>query len=61
MLEPPALSTLVIARSAVGVRVSLSVAVLLARLGSKTFAGAVTVAVLDSIPVAAGLILAVTV
>src|SRR6516164_9089847 len=42
------------ARSAWGVRVSVSVAVLLAGLGSVTPAGGVTVAVLTRVPVAEG-------
>ena len=45
-------SVLVIERSAVGVIVSLSVALLLAVLGSVTPAGAVTLAVLVRVPVA---------
>src|SRR5260221_626108 len=50
----------VIERSACAV-VSVSVAELLAGLGSVTPAGAVTVAVFDSVPVAAGLMVAVAV
>jgi len=54
-------SVLVIARSAVPDSVSLSVAELLPGLGSVTPAGAVTVAVLDSVPVAAAEMAALTV
>src|SRR6476469_6141955 len=46
-------SVLVIARSADALKVSLSVAELLPGVGSVTPAGAVTVAVLESVPVAA--------
>ena len=49
-------SVLVMDRSDWGVRVSVSLALLLAGLGSVTPAGGVTVAVLLSIPVAEGLI-----
>src|SRR5436309_2942924 len=49
------------ARSAWGVRLSLSVALLLAGLGSVTPAGGVTVAVLVKLPVAAGSICTVKV
>src|SRR5213075_1185483 len=64
--EPPAVavvtpSVLVIDRSADLVIVSLSVAELLPGVGSVTPAGAVTVAVLDRVPVAAALMLADTV
>jgi hypothetical protein len=52
---------LVIERSAVGVTVSVSVAELLAANGSVTPAGAVTVAVFSSVPVAVGESVAVTV
>src|SRR6266436_6355990 len=54
-------SVFVIERSAWGVRMSVSVAELLAGLGSATLAGAVTVAVFDSVPVAAGSMVAVAV
>ncbi len=54
-------SVLVIARSAIGVSVSVSVAVLLAELGSTTVAGAVMVAVFEIDPLAPGAIAAVTV
>ncbi len=54
-------SVLVIARLARGVRVSVSVAELFAETGSVNPAGAVTVAVFDSVPVAAGLMVAVAV
>ena len=60
LLEPPLLSDFVIDRSAVGVSVSESVAELLP-LASDTPAGAVIVAVFDSVPVADGLMLATTV
>src|SRR3954471_964831 len=50
-MVPP--SVLVIARSALAARVSLSVAELLPGVGSITLAGAVTVAVLLNVPVAA--------
>ena len=48
------------ARSAVGTRIVVSVAVLLAKFGSVTPAGGSTVAVLESVPVASGSIVAVT-
>src|SRR5438874_2614511 len=54
-------SVLVMLRSASGARVSVSVAELLAGVGSVTPAGAVTVAVLDTVPVAVDEILAVIV
>src|SRR5260370_828273 len=55
-------SVFVIERSACCcVRVSVSVAELLARFGSATLAGAVTVAVFDSVPVAAGSMVALAV
>jgi len=54
-------SVLVTARSACGVSVSLSVAVLLALDGSTMPAGAATAAVLVKVPVAPGLIVALTV
>src|SRR3989442_1063814 len=54
-------SVLVIERFACGVRVSVSVAALLAGLGSVTPPGAVTVAVLLSLPVADALIVPVRV
>src|SRR5215468_10022376 len=47
-------SVLVMARSAWGVRVSVSVALLLAGLGSVTPGGGLTVAVLTRVPVAEG-------
>ena len=50
----PTPSVLVSARSACGVSVSVSVAVLLAEKGSVKPAGAATVAVLASVPVAVG-------
>src|SRR6185436_4081300 len=53
-------SVLVICRSACGVSVSVSVALLLPGVGSVTPAGAVTVAVLLKVPVAAGSIVADT-
>jgi len=52
-------SVLVTARSAVGVSVSVSVALLLARLGSVKPAGAPRVAVFTRVPVAVGLIVPV--
>src|SRR5438067_570697 len=52
MDEPPTLSTLVMARSATGAAVSVSVALLLLVLGSVVPAGAVTVAVLTRLLVA---------
>ena len=52
-------SVLVIDRSPVGVKVSVSVAVLLAGVGSVTAAGAVMVAVFDKLPVAVVAIVAV--
>ena len=61
LLEPPTLSDLVIDRSAVGTRLSTSVAVLLAPFGSVVPAAAVTVAVLLSVPDADPLTLAITV
>src|SRR5262245_37388709 len=54
-------SVFVIARSACGVSVSVSVAELLAGVGSVTPAGAATVAVFDRVPVVAALIVALTV
>ena len=54
-------SVLVIERSAVGLSVSVSVAVLLAGFGSLTPTGAVTVAVLTRVPVAAAESVAVSV
>src|SRR5262245_28180732 len=54
-------SVFVIARSACGVSVSVSVAELLPGVGSVTPAGAATVAVFDRVPVAAPLIDALTV
>ncbi len=54
-------SVLVIARSATGVSVSVSVAVLLAAFGSTTVAGTVTVAVFEIVPVAPDATAAVTV
>ncbi len=54
-------SVLVMLRSACEVRVSVSVALLLDELVSATEALDVTVAVLDSVPVADGLIVAETV
>ena len=54
-------SVFVIERSAWGARVSVSVALLLAGLGSVTPTGAVTDAVLVKVPVALGLIVAATV
>src|SRR5438874_718924 len=58
MDEPPLLSTLVIDGSINTVTVSVSVAVLLARLLSVSPLGGVMVAVLTKVPVALGLILA---
>ena len=55
------LSVLVMLRSACGVNVSVSVAVLLAGVGSVVPCGAATVAVLTSVPVADGLTVPVTV
>src|SRR5438552_2649617 len=55
MDEPPLLSTLVTPTSFCGVRLSLSVAVLLFGLVSTTLLGAVTVAVLVMVPVAEAL------
>src|SRR5262249_33242622 len=49
------------ARAAGGVRVSVSVAELFPELGSNTVPGAVTVAMAATVPVAVGLIVAVTV
>ncbi len=54
-------SVFVIVRSAVGLSVSVSVALLLPGVGSVTPAGAVTVAVLASVPVAVAETVAVTV
>jgi hypothetical protein len=54
-------SVLVIDRSALAFNVSVSVALLLPGVGSVTPAGAVTVAVFDSEPVALGLMFAMTV
>src|SRR6516164_907658 len=56
---PP--SVLVRARSAWGVRVSVSLSLLLARLGSVTPAGGATLAVLVRVPVAAGSMVPVSV
>ena len=66
MTEPPGVavvtpSVLVIDKSALAFNVSVSVAVLFPGVGSVTPAGAVTVAVFDSEPVALGLIFATTV
>ena len=55
------LSVFVIARSAMNANVSVSVALLFAGVGSVTPAGAVTVAVFTSVPVAAALTLPTTV
>jgi len=54
-------SVLVICRSAFGARVSESVAVLLAAFGSVVPAGAATLAVFESVPVAAELIVPLTI